>query len=156
MHLIAQPIQRRQRQPVDDVTGPDVVVITTVPRRARREPLEPVAEVQQDVGRLAEDEAVGRPEGGRRAHGRAAGVARVRRVDEREHGARRAGARRVGVGGAGLLEGEADVLAAAGQAGPVDELVGRGGGGHDRGVVGVTLCVCVCVCSERMRFHKDG
>ena len=35
----------------------------------------------------------------------------------------------VGVGGGGCFEAETDVLAAAGDAGPVEEFVGRGGGG---------------------------
>lgn len=118
MNLIAQPIQRRQRQRINPVQPARVL------GRVRREgPPQAGAEVQQDVGRLADDDVAVLQDWrceGRRVDAVVGGFA----LDEGEdfvHAAVGEGC--VGVVGAGLFQGEADVLAAAGDAGPVDELI---------------------------------
>lgn len=123
VRFVTQPIQRRQRQLVDVVGG---VPIALGPREAELR-----AQVEEDVGRLAEEQ-VAVPERRRRQWRRVGRVAFVLVGDEGCEGAHagfRVGVAGVLVGGLGFFEAEADVFAAAGDGGPVEEFVGRGRGG---------------------------
>ena len=111
VRLVRQAVQDGQRQAVD--------VVEARPLGGR----EPVAgrDVLEDVGRLADGE-VAVAEDGRREEGRVDFAAEVVRGPDLDvlDGFVGGGDGLVCVGYSGLLEGEADELAAAGDAGPVD------------------------------------
>ena len=121
--LVRESIERCKHQGVEPINAVHVVVVRGGRQaQARRE-------VHEDVGGLAEDQ-VAVAQDGRGQDGRVADVvAHVGRVDQRQNGLGAAALlvrlqRLVRVRGAGLLEQQADVLAAAGDPGPVNELVG--------------------------------
>ncbi len=127
VRFIAQPVERRQRQLIDVV---DSILVAGGPRET-----ELGAQVEEDVGRLAQEEvAVPQRWGGERGWVR--GVAGVGGGYEGSEGGGAGlgvGVAGVEVGGLGLFEAEADVFAAAREGGPVEEFVGWGGGGCGRG-----------------------
>lgn len=141
--LAREAVEGREHERVEAVDG----VLVDIVLGLGREP-QAGSQVHEDVGRLAQDQ-VAVPQEGRRQVRRVRLVAHVLLAD---HGHDRLGAaavlgrllRRVGVLGPGFLEEEAHVLAAAGDPGPVDELVGDAllggllalGGGHGGGCGG--------------------
>lgn len=140
MRLIT-PIQRRQRHLVDP--QPLLLIFRYQPQSR--------AQVEQYIRRLAQQERfaglarAGDAQGGR-GEGRWVAVCVAGGVVEGGlygGGAGGEGVGDVGVGGLGCFEGEADVFAAAGDVGVVEEFVGGGGalgfgggGGHGQGAGG--------------------
>ena len=137
MRLIT-PIQRRER----DLIDPQPLDLVLGHQSQFR------AEVEQDVGCLAQQQGfagfalAGDAQGGRgERRGVAVCVGGLRAEDGVDGGgAGGGGVGQVGVGGLGYFEGEADVFAAAGDGGVVEEFVGGvgaglfgGGGGHGEG-----------------------
>lgn len=115
MHLIGESIEDRQSRLVE-------VVKRGLGRRRRQAELG--REIDEDVGRLADDD-IAVPEGGRGEHRRIIVVTDALGVDEGHDlgDSLLADSGVILVGDAGVLEQQSDELAAAGDAGPVDELV---------------------------------
>ncbi len=114
VRFVAEAVEGGERELVDAVDGVCVV--------GRAGEAEFRREVEEDVGRLAEEEVAvaedGRGEGGRVRGGAGGGVG-DEGFEERHVGFGVCVAE-VEVGGVGFFEAEADVLAATGDGGPVD------------------------------------
>lgn len=121
VRFVAESIQGGERELVDVV---DCIFVARGTREA-----EFGAEVEEYVGGLAEEEVAVSEDGRGEVRWVWAGAGVGDEGFEGWHAGLGGGVTGVRVGGLGRFEAEADVLAAAGEGGPVEEFVGGCGGG---------------------------